>query len=117
MWMPKVPVKTQKKLVTTLVSSGRETKWLGDKMGNLLFTVFKQVFKLNLVSSHCGSAVMNTASIHEDVGPIPDLAQWVKDPALLSAVGCRRGCYMLAWQLQLQFDPQPGNFHIPRVGP
>ena len=33
--------------------------------------------------SHCGSAVMNLTSIHEDTGLIPDLAQWDKDPALL----------------------------------
>ena len=34
-------------------------------------------------SSHYGSAVMNPTSIHEDVGLIPGLIQWVKDPALL----------------------------------
>ena len=34
-------------------------------------------------SSRFGSAVTNRTSIHEDVGFIPGLAQWVKDPALL----------------------------------
>ena len=33
-------------------------------------------------SSHHGSVVTNTTSIHEDSGLIPDLAQWVEDPAL-----------------------------------
>ena len=34
-------------------------------------------------SSHCGSAIMNPNSNHQDVGLIPGIAQWVKDPALL----------------------------------
>ena len=34
-------------------------------------------------SSCCGSVVMNPASIHEDLGSIPSITQWVKDLALL----------------------------------
>ena len=33
-------------------------------------------------SARCGSVVMNPTSIHEDMGLIPDLAQWVEDLAL-----------------------------------
>ena len=36
-------------------------------------------------SSHCGSAIKNLTSIHEILGSIPGLAQWVKDLALPQA--------------------------------
>ena len=47
-------------------------------------------FKTIIVgSSHHGSAVTNPASIHEDKGLIPGLAQWVKDLAF--AISCGIG--------------------------
>ena len=39
--------------------------------------------KKKQTSSHCGAVERNLTSIHEDVGSIPGLALWVKDPLLL----------------------------------
>ena len=65
-------------------------------------------------SSCCGAADRNPTSIHDDVGLIPGLAQWIKNLATVSCgVGCRHGSGPIlhcsgcgiGWQLQLLFDP------------
>ena len=38
---------------------------------------------MNVGTSYCGAVETNLTSIHEDVGLIPGLTQWVGDPALL----------------------------------
>ena len=78
---------------------------------------------LNIGVPTVAQGVKNSTSLHEDAGLIPGLAQWVKDLVLLRTAvqvtdvaqiqrGCGCGC---GRRLQLQFDPQPGNFHMPQV--
>ena len=54
----------------------------------------------NFGSSRCGSVETNQTSIHEDVGLIPGLTQWVKGSgtAVSCGVGHRRGSNLgLLW--------------------
>ena len=50
----------------------------------------KVASEINLGSSHHGAAETNPTRNHEVAGSIPGLAQWVKDPALLSCGVARR---------------------------
>ena len=58
----------------------------GDKDNHkviIKFKLFKKYFKTNFLgSSHCGSMETNPISIHDDVGSMPGLTQWVRDLAL-----------------------------------
>ena len=48
----------------------------------LHFILFLFLKKFFIRSSHCGAVETNPTSIHEDVGLIPGLVQWVKDLVL-----------------------------------
>ena len=85
----------------------------------------RRVIRFMLQRSRGGSAVMNPISIHEDMGLILGLDQWLTDLVLLGAVvqitdavqsWCCCGCG-IRWQLQFQFNPQSGNLHMPWVWP
>ena len=60
----------------------QEVKVLETYCTAILNTLELDTSKWLVGSSHCGSAVMNTTGIHEDVSLTPGLSQWVKDLAL-----------------------------------
>ena len=68
--------------------------------------------------------VKNPTSIHEGTGLTPALAQWIRGSSVATSCGIDNSCgldLVLLWlwhrQLQLQFNPKPGNFHMPQVRP
>ena len=76
---------------------------------------------MKMGSSYHDTVEKNPTRNHEVAGLIPALAQWVKDLVLLWAVAADVawilcGC-SVGRQLQLWFDPLPGNLHMPQVWP
>ena len=65
--------------LTNCLEKGKTKKALKKKKLNLYLTCYTRI---NFRSSHCGSAVTNLTSIHEDAGSIPGLAQWAEDLAM-----------------------------------
>ena len=89
---------------------------------DIAISYYNSIFKkLVLGSSQSELTITNLTSIHEKVGSIPGLAQWVKHPelplAMVQVVSWHCRGYGVGQQLQLQFHPQPGNFHMPWEGP
>ena len=63
-----------------------DDKKIREKMLNSLTTREMHIKTTMKGSSYCGSVETNPASIREDAGSIPGLAQWVGDLVLLRAV-------------------------------
>ena len=60
-------------------------------------------------SSQCGSEVMSR---------LESMRAWVRSLASLTVLRFWHCCgWGIGWQLQLQFDPESGNFHMPWLHP
>ena len=60
-------------------------------IGCLQANIRKKILNSSKWSSCCGAGEMNTISIHEDVGSIPGLTQWARDPSLETSICQGRG--------------------------
>ena len=60
--------------------------------------------------------VKNLTGIHEDVGLIPGLTQWVKGSGIadMAQIWCCCSCG-IGWQVQLWFDPSLGTTYAVSV--
>ena len=63
--------------------SSKETTTTKNKTQHLSESLKTYCLRTHFRSFHCGSAVTNPTSIHEDAGSISGPTQQVKDPALL----------------------------------